>query len=109
MAQEMIQAVENGLLSAITIKGTSQPTLNLADQMKRYNVPGISIAVMDQATIQWAQGYGVQEAGNAIAITTQTRFQAASISKPIAAMTVMHWVQSGKLDLDSDVNDTLRS
>lgn len=109
MSQKILQAVENGLLSAITIKGKPQPTMNLADQMKRYNVPGISIAVIDQATIRWAQGYGVQKAGTNTPITTQTRFQAASISKPVTAMAVLRLVQNGKLDLDANVNNTLRS
>jgi CubicO group peptidase (beta-lactamase class C family) len=109
VSQEILQAVENGLLPAITIKGKSQPTMNLADQMKRYNVPGISIAVIDRATIEWAQGYGVQKAGNNVPITTQTRFQAASISKPVSAMAVLRLVQTGKLDLDTNVNNTLRS
>lgn len=109
MSQEISQAVENGLRPAIMIKGQPQPTMNLADQMKRYNVPGISIAVIDQATVEWAQGYGVQKAGNHVPITTQTRFQAASISKPVTAMAVLRLAQTGKLDLDANVNNTLRS
>ena len=84
MTQELIQAVEKGLLTANKIKGKPQPGLNLADQMHRYNVPGVSIAVINQAATEWAQGYGVQESGNDIPITVQTRFQAASISKPAA-------------------------
>lgn len=109
MSQEIIQAVENRLLPAITIKGKLQPFMNLADQMQRYNVPGVSIAVINQATIEWAQGYGVQKAGNNVPITTQTRFQAASISKAVSAMAVLRLAQTGKLDLDTNVNHILRS
>jgi CubicO group peptidase (beta-lactamase class C family) len=109
VSYEMTQAVENGLLPANTIKGKPLPILNLADRMKRYNVPGVSIAVIDQTAIAWAQGYGVQQAGTSDPVTTQTRFQAASISKPVSAMAALWLVQSGKLDLDADVNHILRS
>ena len=109
MSHEMMQTVENGLLPANTIKGEPLPVLNLADRMKRYNVPGLSIAVIDQAAIAWAQGYGVQQAGTDVPVTTQTRFQAASISKPVSALAALWLVQSGKLELDADVNHHLRS
>jgi CubicO group peptidase (beta-lactamase class C family) len=109
VSQEMRQAIENGLRSANTIKGKAVPAMNLAERMKRYSVPGVSIAVIDQAEIQWAQGYGVQQAGEDIPVTPQTRFQAASISKPVSAMAALHLAQIGQLDLDQNVNEVLRS
>jgi CubicO group peptidase (beta-lactamase class C family) len=42
-------------------------------------------------------------------VTDDTIFQAASISKPVAAMTALNLVETGLLDLDSDVNEALRS
>jgi len=42
-------------------------------------------------------------------VTADTLFQAASISKPVFATAVMSLVQSGKLDLDTDVNRYLKS
>ena len=42
-------------------------------------------------------------------VTPETLFQAASISKPVSALAALHLVQSGKLDLNTDVNTYLRS
>ena len=109
MSHEVMQRIENGLLPANTVKGKPLPVLNLADRMKRYNVPGVSIAIIDRAAIAWAQGYGVQQAGTNAPVTTQTRFQAASISKPVSALAALWLVQNGTLELDADVNRSLRS
>lgn len=74
--------------------------------MVQLHVPGVSIAVVHNGVIDWAQGFGVQQVGGK-SVTTDTRFQAGSISKPIAAMAVLRLVQEGKLSLDADVNAAL--
>jgi CubicO group peptidase (beta-lactamase class C family) len=38
--------------------------------------------------LEWAKGYGVQEIGGGKNITPETLFQAAFISKPVAAMAI---------------------
>jgi CubicO group peptidase (beta-lactamase class C family) len=77
--------------------------------MEIYNVPGLSIAVMDNFEIAWAKGYGVTEAGGDTPVTTRTLFQAGSVSKPVAAIATMSLVQQGELSLDQDVNVKLKS
>jgi CubicO group peptidase (beta-lactamase class C family) len=67
------------------------------------------VAVIAGGDLAWAQGYGVRQAGQSAPITAQTLFQAASISKPVAAVAVMRLVQEGRLDLDEDVHAYLRS
>ncbi len=42
-------------------------------------------------------------------MTSETLFQAASISKPESALAALHLVQEGKLSLDENVNDKLRT
>ena len=42
-------------------------------------------------------------------VTQETRFQAASISKPVTAFAVLRAADSGKLSLDEDVNKYLKS
>jgi CubicO group peptidase (beta-lactamase class C family) len=83
--------------------------MSLADRMADYKVPGVSIAVIDNFKIEWAKGYGFKEAGRNDPVTTQTLFQAASISKPVAAFAALHFVEKGILDLDENVNKKLVS
>src|SRR2546426_5166034 len=103
-----VQHIENGLLTAIVIHG--QPSsMKLTERMAYYRVPGVSIAVINNGKIEWAKGYGVLEARGTKAVTALTPFQAASISKPIAAMAALSLVQAGKLSLDKNVNLQLKS
>lgn len=106
---ERIARVEAGLRFPRTISGKTVAQMRLDDRMRHYKVPGVSVAVIDSFRIAWARGYGVRETGRAGPITTETLFQAASISKPVAALAALRLVQKGTLDLDEDVNLKLTS
>jgi CubicO group peptidase (beta-lactamase class C family) len=107
--EQVVQAVESGLLSAVRIQGRPQQRMKLRERMARYHVPGFSIALIEHDEIAWAGSYGVLEAGGDEVVMSETLFQAASISKPVSAMAALHLVEAGVLDLDADVNDVLRS
>jgi CubicO group peptidase (beta-lactamase class C family) len=106
-----IQRIEKGLVPqpGIVIKGQTASRLSLADRMEAYKIPGVSIAVIDNFKIEWAKGYGVKDEESSDPITPKTLFQAASISKPVAAFGALYFVEKGLLDLDEDVNGRLTS
>ena len=103
-----VAAVENGLLPSVRITGHAQP-MRLAERMAFYKVPGVSIAVLNDGRIEWAKGYGVLDVRGAVPVDSATLFQAASISKPLAATGALQLVRSGRLDLERDVNTWLTS
>ena len=107
-AAQHIKHVENGLVGAVVLKGDAQATHTLAARMKELNVPGVSVAVLHNGVIEWAQGFGVSSVGGP-PINAETMFQAGSISKPLAAMAALRLVQQGKLSLDADINTELKS
>jgi CubicO group peptidase (beta-lactamase class C family) len=74
-----------------------------------HKVPGLGITIINGGKIESARSYGVLQAGSDEAVTERTLFQAASLSKPVTALAALRWVQQGKLSLDADVNDQLRS
>jgi CubicO group peptidase (beta-lactamase class C family) len=79
------------------------------ERLKAHKTPGVSIAVVEGGKIEWARGYGAASASDGRPVGTGTLFQAASISKPVAAMVALRLVEMGKLSLDEDVNLKLRS
>jgi CubicO group peptidase (beta-lactamase class C family) len=77
--------------------------------MKQFNVPGVSIAVIKDFKIAATYVYGVADVETGTPVTAETMFQAASISKPVAAMVSLKAVQNGRFSLDQDVNAILKS
>ncbi|MGH6910969.1 MAG: serine hydrolase domain-containing protein [Phenylobacterium sp.] len=101
-----IAAVETRLAPATPSAG--QPDYkSLATRMAELKVPGVSIAFFENGRLTWARAYGV--ADGARPVTPATLFQAASMSKAVAATAALRLVEQGKLDLDEDVNSQLKA
>jgi CubicO group peptidase (beta-lactamase class C family) len=103
-----IHRIENGLLPGIRLTGQTVHGMKLIDRMKHYKVPGVSIAFFARGKILWTRAYGYADVSRMNAVTPETLFQAASISKSISALAVLRLVQEGTLNLDEDVNVKLR-
>ena len=84
-------------------------TSTVAELMEEFGVPGVSVAVIQDFKIHWAKAYGVADVETGQLVDIETMFQAASISKPVAAMGVLRAVQDGLFSLDDDINDILDS
>jgi D-alanyl-D-alanine carboxypeptidase len=66
-------------------------------------VAGISVAVARDGKVVFARGYGLANLEHAVAVTPNTVFHIASISKNILAAVVLQLADEGKLRLDDDV------
>ena len=106
---ERISRIEHSAAIVPQAEGKPPITLSLSDLMEKFKVPALSIAVIDNFQIVWAKGYGVVAPDSKSPVTTKTLFQAGSISKPLAATAALHMVEQGKLALDENVNDKLKS
>ncbi len=105
--QSRVERVENGLLPAVIVKGV--PGWTVQERLKRYKIPGVSIAVINNYKVEWAKAYGVKDVETNEPVTTETLFQAGSISKPVAAMVALKKVEQGKIALDENINNKLTS
>ena len=108
-SQNRLHRIENGLAYPVAIKGQTQLKMSISDRMAHHGVPGVSIAFIRNERIDWAKGYGTTVSGGKDSVDTETLFQAASISKPVAAMAALQTVEEGLADLDKPVNETLSS
>ena len=68
--------------------------------MEEHHVPGVSIALIDGGRVAWSKAYGVSDAAKGTPVTTETLFEAASMSKPVFAILALQLADEGRLDLD---------
>lgn len=105
--REAIAAVEGRIVPR---DGGAQPAVRtLATRMTELGTPGVSIAFIENGRVSWARAYGVADTVERRPVTPETLFQAASMSKAVAAAGALRLVDQGRLDLDGDINARLKS
>lgn len=102
-----IQRVTQGLLPSTRVAGRTYEPQTLEALMAETGVPAVSIAVINDGRIEWAHAWGLADVAAGRAATPETLFQAASISKPVAATAALTMVEDGLLSLDTPVNAVL--
>lgn len=75
--------------------------------MKKHQVPGVSIALVDGQNIVWARGFGYADRELGIAASATTVYQTGSISKVLTATAAMQHVAQGNIDLDRPIQTYL--
>jgi CubicO group peptidase (beta-lactamase class C family) len=76
--------------------------------MAASTTPGLAVALVQHGRLAWAKGYGVADCVTGEPVTSGTRFQAASLSKPVTAWGVLRLVEQGQISLDEPVVGHLR-
>ncbi|MFL2551897.1 MAG: serine hydrolase domain-containing protein [Arenicellales bacterium] len=101
------------LLSPVAqIWGSSNtPPTPLVESIKQnlasLQIPGASIAVIDEGKITWASGFGYADFSEGRAVTKDTLFQAASITKTLTSLAALKTLDKNQISLDAVVNDHL--
>jgi CubicO group peptidase (beta-lactamase class C family) len=104
---EKIRGIENGLFP-----GNGFPPWikkSISQRMEYYNVPGVSIAVINDYKLEWAKGYGMTEAGGNKPVTVDTLFPAVGVSSTVSRFLALNFVERGIINLDEDINNKLVS
>lgn len=79
----------------------------IAWELQKHQVPGLSIALVDDQRVIWAQGYGLADVANQVPATADTLYRAGSISKLFTGAAVLTLAEQGKLDIDQPVSTYL--
>jgi CubicO group peptidase (beta-lactamase class C family) len=74
----------------------------IEQHMRRLNMPGASLAIVDGDQIAHLRGFG-RAGPNGEVPTPQTPFPIASLTKSVTTLAVVQLVEAGKLDLDAPV------
>lgn len=71
--------------------------------LSEQKIPGLSISVIQDARILWSKGFGIQSSLTQEKVTTETLFEACSLSKPVFAYAILRLVTQNKLSLDESL------
>lgn len=92
---------------------TAEITRNLESMipglMEKARIPGLQIALIRDGDVVWEKGFGVTNSMADNPVTTDTIFEAASLTKPLFAHAVMQMVDEGLVDLDRPIVTLLTS
>jgi CubicO group peptidase (beta-lactamase class C family) len=80
----------------------------ITQQMAKYKIPGLSVAVVKHEKIVKLKGYGYASVEFDVPASEQTVYQLFSVSKIFAAVGVMKLVESGELTLDMPVTEIIK-
>jgi CubicO group peptidase (beta-lactamase class C family) len=75
----------------------------VAEVMREFQVPGVSLAIVKDGRTVLAKGYGVKALGSAAPVDARTRFGIASNTKAFTATALALLVEEGKIEWDAPV------
>ena len=105
--QAKIAQLETLLQTPLQLAGVSDQRYTMAERMAHYDVPGVSMALIEDGKIAWTKTWGTADNSTQQALTVDPLFQAASISKPVSALGALKMVENGDLSLDAPINNYL--
>ncbi len=73
----------------------------IPELMEKGRVPGLQIALIRDGKIVYQEEFGIKNTATGEPVTSETIFEAASLTKPFFAYVVMKLVDEGVLDLDT--------
>jgi CubicO group peptidase (beta-lactamase class C family) len=97
----------------LPITGKAGPALDHLDKavlamMDRHGIPGAALAVARKGKLVYAKGFGWTNSASGDAVTPESLFGLASISKPFTAVATLLLVEQGKFGLDDPVFDLIK-
>lgn len=90
--------------SADAKKNTGAIYKQLAEIQQDYGIPAMSVGIIANGKLVFAEGFGYRDVKGEIPVTKSTRFRIASISKLFTAQAIMQLVEEDRLDLEDPIS-----
>lgn len=77
----------------------------IRELMQKDKIQGLSVALVDDQRLVWAEGFGYADRANKVPATADTVYRAGSIAKLLTVVAALQLVEQGKLGLDRPLVD----
>jgi len=101
--------LENGIRGQVKFLYEGEVLSSIAHKINTYKIPALSLAVIKHGEIEWADIYQNAHFPLRHPLDCTSLFQAASLSKPVTFMAAVRMQAAGKIDLDKNIQDYLKS
>jgi CubicO group peptidase (beta-lactamase class C family) len=99
----LLVAVITAAPPSLPQQGTAAISTVLKSATDRGDVPGVVVAVVNKEGVLYNEAFGKNSALRNTAMTKDTIFNMASMTKPVTSVAIMMLVDEGKLKLDDEV------
>jgi len=115
-----------GILSLILLAGCTSPPVRpqalipgeygylkehitwlIRKEMSKNNIQGLSIALVDDQQVVWADGFGSADTAAKLPATADTVYRIGSVSKLFTTVSALQLAEQGKLGLDSPLQNAI--
>jgi len=79
----------------------------IREQMKRYNVVGVSVALIDSNRIVWSQGFGYADKEKRVKATQNTIYRIGSVTKVLNSVGILKAQEQNKINIDYPIRKYL--
>jgi len=76
----------------------------IQNEMRKAKIPGLAAGIARDGVVQFARGYGLADIAEHRAVTANTMFHIASVTKTVTATMIMRLAERGKLALDEPIS-----
>ncbi len=77
----------------------------LQELMKEHKLPGLAAGIVRDQSLAWSKGYGFADQDREIAVTPDTPFWIASVTKTFLGLLFLQLEADGKVNLNDRIND----
>jgi CubicO group peptidase (beta-lactamase class C family) len=104
-----VQSLSEQIPRSSNTRLETQVDTYIRQQIRKYKIPGLSVAVVRKGQVLKIKGYGVANVEFDVPSDANTVYQLFSVSKIFAGAAVMKLVEEGRLTLDTPVTDIVSS
>lgn len=107
-AKEKQAELDRGIRTQVKFVGEPEQFSSIADKLSDYNIPALSLAVINQGKVEWTETYVNTDFPEEQGLDCHSLFQTASLSKPVTVLAALRMQAEGEIDLDRNIQDYLQ-